>query len=88
MSDKEEIGSAGLENGDPSSHGVGNVRIADKEMADIPHEEDWKTRTGLNLKSFQRRDYGTGIVELDRSMKGRHLHMIAIGSLPSSLPLP
>ena len=25
------------------------------------------------------RDYGHGIVELDRSMKPRHLHMIAIG---------
>jgi amino acid transporter len=24
-------------------------------------------------------DYGTGVVELDRSMKKRHLHMIAIG---------
>ncbi|RGP64286.1 amino-acid permease inda1 [Fusarium sporotrichioides] len=42
-------------------------------------EDDFMTRNGLNLKSFQRRDYGTGVVELDRSMKKRHLHMIAIG---------
>jgi amino acid permease len=42
-------------------------------------EESFRTRNGLNLKSFQRRDYGTGIIELDRSMKTRHLHMIAIG---------
>lgn len=41
--------------------------------------ESWATRNGLNLKSFQRRDYGEGLVELDRKMKPRHLHMIAIG---------
>jgi yeast amino acid transporter len=43
-------------------------------------EEDFMTRNGLNLKSFQRRDYGQSIVELDRSMKPRHLQMIAIGT--------
>ncbi|KAJ6438238.1 amino-acid permease inda1 [Purpureocillium lavendulum] len=42
-------------------------------------EEDFWTRNGLNAKSFQRRHYGRGIVELDRAMKTRHLHMIAIG---------
>ncbi|OHE99405.1 amino acid permease [Colletotrichum orchidophilum] len=42
-------------------------------------EDDFMTRNGLNLKSFQRRDYGTGDSELDRSMKPRHLQMIAIG---------
>ncbi|OHE94949.1 amino acid permease [Colletotrichum orchidophilum] len=42
-------------------------------------EESWATRSGLNLKSFTKRDYGRGIVELDRSMSSRHLHMIAIG---------
>jgi len=42
-------------------------------------EDDWATRNGLNLRSFGKRDYGLGIVELDRSMKPRHLHMIAIG---------
>lgn len=41
--------------------------------------EDWMTRNGLNLESFKKRDYGSGIVELDRSMKPRHLQMIAIG---------
>ncbi|KAI8957617.1 amino-acid permease inda1 [Daldinia sp. FL1419] len=40
---------------------------------------NWATRNGLNFDSFKKRDYGTGIVELDRSMKPRHLHMIAIG---------
>jgi amino acid transporter len=41
--------------------------------------EDFMTRNGLNLKSFQRRPVGPGILELDKSMKTRHLHMIAIG---------
>ncbi|KAF6788165.1 amino-acid permease inda1 [Colletotrichum sojae] len=43
-------------------------------------EDDFRTRNGLNLKSFQRRDdMGAGHAELDRSMKPRHLQMIAIG---------
>lgn len=41
--------------------------------------DNWFTRNGLNLESFKKRDYGKGLVELDRSMKPRHLHMIAIG---------
>ncbi|KAI1840280.1 hypothetical protein JX265_009369 [Neoarthrinium moseri] len=41
--------------------------------------DNWMTRNGLNLESFKKRDYGKGIVELDRTMKPRHLHMIAIG---------
>ncbi|KAI6780344.1 Amino-acid permease-like protein [Emericellopsis cladophorae] len=42
-------------------------------------EESWATRNGLNLESFKCKHYGHGLVELDRSMKSRHLHMIAIG---------
>ncbi|KAI1733915.1 amino acid permease/ SLC12A domain-containing protein [Xylaria scruposa] len=42
-------------------------------------DPNFYTRNGLNLESFKMRDYGQGIVELDRSMKPRHLHMIAIG---------
>ncbi|KAK0740083.1 amino acid permease/ SLC12A domain-containing protein [Schizothecium vesticola] len=44
-------------------------------------DEDFRTRNGLNLKSFQRRpEASADITEtLDRTMKGRHLHMIAIG---------
>ncbi|KAH7356188.1 amino acid permease-like protein [Pyrenochaeta sp. MPI-SDFR-AT-0127] len=42
-------------------------------------QEDFMTRNGLNLKSFQRRPKGGPLVVLDRSMKTRHLHMIAIG---------
>ncbi|KAL2870199.1 amino acid permease/ SLC12A domain-containing protein [Aspergillus lucknowensis] len=40
-------------------------------------EEDFLTRNGLNFKSFQRRK--ADHVELNRSMKTRHMHMIAIG---------
>ncbi|KAF6843905.1 amino-acid permease inda1 [Colletotrichum musicola] len=42
-------------------------------------DENFYTRNGLNWESFKCRDYGRGIVELDRTMKSRHLHMIAIG---------
>lgn len=42
-------------------------------------DEDTLTRIGINLNSFRCKEYGLGIVELDRPMKARHLHMIAIG---------
>jgi amino acid transporter len=45
----------------------------------VEREADFMTRNGLNAKSFQKRHYGHGIVELERAMKPRHLHMIAIG---------
>ncbi|KAK4120921.1 hypothetical protein N657DRAFT_148032 [Parathielavia appendiculata] len=42
--------------------------------------EDFLTRNGLNLRSFQKRDYGGGVVDsLDRSLRTRHMHMISIG---------
>ena len=47
---------------------------------DGPKRDDrWLTRNGLSLESFKRRENGEGIAELDRSMKPRHLNMIAIG---------
>jgi amino acid transporter len=51
-------------------------------QADIHNDyddQDFMTRYGLNLRSFKMRHYGPGIVELDRTMRTRHLHMIAIG---------
>ncbi|EXK25640.1 hypothetical protein FOMG_17712 [Fusarium oxysporum f. sp. melonis 26406] len=75
MSSKDEIG---LEQSksvahDPEKSSV--VAIAPENY----REKDFFTRNGLNLRSFTRRDYGTGDIELDRSMKSRHLNMIAIG---------
>lgn len=58
-----------------TQHGLGQH----KTVADAVAEEPLMTRLGLSLDSFKPRDYGRGIVEMDRSMKGRHLHMIAIG---------
>ncbi|KAI0545355.1 amino acid permease/ SLC12A domain-containing protein [Xylaria curta] len=49
------------------------------EDHEVKRDPNFYTRNGLNLDSFKMRDYGQGIVELDRSMKPRHLHMIAIG---------
>jgi amino acid transporter len=52
----------------------------DGHVPEDHRENDFLTRNGLNLKSFQRRDWGTGgPAQLDRSMKSRHLNMIAIG---------
>jgi len=49
------------------------------EAAATVREESLMTRMGLNLTSFRKRNYGAEIVELDRPMRTRHLHMIAIG---------
>ncbi|KAK3314610.1 amino acid permease-domain-containing protein [Apodospora peruviana] len=56
-----------------------NAGLAPEATAHDRMEDDFWTRNGLNLRSFKKRDYGEGTVELERSMKTRHLHMIAIG---------
>ncbi|CAK7211455.1 Amino-acid permease inda1 [Sporothrix curviconia] len=48
-------------------------------VAETPGDEPMMVRLGLSTKSFHKRHYGPGIVELDRRMKPRHLNMIAIG---------
>lgn len=40
---------------------------------------DWATRTGINIESFKKASYGLGLVEFERPLRPRHLHMIAIG---------
>lgn len=50
-----------------------------KSITEAVSEESTMTRLGITLDSFKRREYGLGIVELERSMKSRHLQMIAIG---------
>ncbi|KAI5466842.1 amino acid permease/ SLC12A domain-containing protein [Mariannaea sp. PMI_226] len=43
-------------------------------------QRSWATRVGLNFESFTKHeDSDTGTVELERTMKPRHLNMIAIG---------
>ncbi|KAL2265320.1 hypothetical protein VTJ83DRAFT_6420 [Remersonia thermophila] len=50
------------------------------ETVQARDQEDFWTRNGLNLRSFGKRDMGTGSIDsLDRTMKTRHMHMIAIG---------
>ncbi len=67
------------DDGNGRGSGGGEVAAQDKGPAARPREEKWATRNGINLESFEKRDYGLGVVELDRSMKSRHLYMVAIG---------
>ncbi|KAK5995031.1 Amino-acid permease inda1 [Cladobotryum mycophilum] len=61
-------------------HAVNNDNRASGEgFAATFQDEDFWTRSGLNARSFQKRHYGLGVVEMDRAMKTRHLQMIAIG---------
>ena len=56
----------------------GTSQAIPKEAAMVP-DEKWATRNGVNLESFKKAHYGHGIVELERPLRTRHLHMIAIG---------
>lgn len=80
MSDHEKV--APIEEKAPYGHAQPTV-YSDAAQAEYSGEwreqEDFMTRNGLNLKSFQRRPKGGPLVVLDKSMKTRHLHMIAIG---------
>jgi amino acid transporter len=60
--------------GTPGAHGT-----IQGDIVNSYDNESWATRNGLNLESFKMRHYGRGVVELDRTMKSRHLNMIAIG---------
>ncbi|KAK1834582.1 amino acid permease/ SLC12A domain-containing protein [Podospora conica] len=79
MSSQEEKGHAPStpENEKPPAFEQGPGEVGHQARDD----EDFYTRNGLNLKSFQRRpEASADITEtLDRTMKSRHLHMIAIG---------
>lgn len=46
---------------------------------EVEQDANFLTRNGLNAESFKKRNYGLGIVEMERPLKPRHLHMIAIG---------
>jgi len=88
MSNKEVVTPPHSSEELPSHHDSEKAHVAAPHGRAVPgengvpanfREADFMTRNGLNFKSFQRRDWGTGAGELDRSMKPRHLHMIAIG---------
>ncbi|KAF2832559.1 amino-acid permease inda1 [Ophiobolus disseminans] len=53
--------------------------VPDADQGEWREQESFATRNGLTLKSFQRRPQTGPMVVLDKSMKTRHLHMIAIG---------
>lgn len=53
--------------------------LGEADMKNQYDDEEFWTRAGLTPQSFQKRHYGKGIVEMDRAIKKRHLHMIAIG---------
>lgn len=63
----------------PAEKGVDNPTPTVTSDAEWRENETFMTRNGLNLKSFSRRPVGDKHVPLDKSMKTRHLHMIAIG---------
>lgn len=81
MSSKDSIPADGGEkavqvaNTSPDTAAVGYTTDIHNDYDDEP----FLTRSGLNIDSFKCKHYGYGFVELDRAMKGRHLHMIAIG---------
>ncbi len=87
MSD-EEVGKVGKVGSIPSqeTEKVGNVVTSSdngggqvQTATAFSEDESFMTRNGLTVDSFKKKYYGTGIVELERSMKPRHLNMIAIG---------
>ncbi|KAF9885841.1 hypothetical protein FE257_012313 [Aspergillus nanangensis] len=63
----------GKEASPPPSYGQDNVAAGAPEQLE---KLDFWTRNGLSLNSFKRR---SGEVALNRNMKTRHMHMIAIG---------
>ncbi|AEO71273.1 uncharacterized protein THITE_2123475 [Thermothielavioides terrestris NRRL 8126] len=73
----EEKGAAGLstpEKEAPPAFGVEAEPVPTREA------ESFFTRNGLNFESFKMRDYGSSSIDsLDRSLRSRHMHMIAIG---------
>ncbi|GAB1313438.1 Amino-acid permease inda1 [Madurella fahalii] len=77
MSSSEEKGHAALyspEKEAPPAFGINEAPTSARD------QEDFWTRNGLSLRSFQKRAVGEGSIDsLDRTMKTRHMHMIAIG---------
>ncbi len=62
-----------------TQEGTQQAMRVDENLYNSYDDEDTLTRNGLTIDSFRCKHYGHGFVELDRRMKTRHLHMIAIG---------
>jgi amino acid transporter len=74
----EEKGAAGAST--PEKEASPNYNFDEGSTVDARDREDFLTRNGLSLRSFQKRDVGSGVVDsLDRTLKSRHMHMISIG---------
>ncbi|UKZ62552.1 uncharacterized protein TrAtP1_003796 [Trichoderma atroviride] len=74
---KEESGHVTPEKGDNVVDYQASTTVLPSEGPE--RDANWFTRNGLNADSFKKKHYGPGMVELERPMKARHLHMIAIG---------
>jgi amino acid transporter len=74
---KEESGHITPEKGDNVVDYQASTTVIPSEGPE--RDPNFFTRNGLNIDSFRRKHYGPGLVELERPMKARHLHMIAIG---------
>ncbi|POR37109.1 Amino-acid permease inda1 [Tolypocladium paradoxum] len=82
MSSKDEALDAGPMAGEKGGNGLpyeGTSQVIPKEATGAHRAESFMTRNGLNAESFKKAHYGPGFIELERPMKTRHLHMIAIG---------
>lgn len=79
MSSKDSIPADGNEKGVATTAPVEAGTTQHQDIYNSYDDETYLTRNGLNLNSFKCKHYGHGFVELDRAMKTRHLHMIAIG---------
>lgn len=81
MSSAAEKGEVAASGSDKDAYAPNTTAVHDGHDVPVDRtQEDFMTRNGLNLKSFQKREYGADLVHLDQSMKKRHLHMIAIGT--------
>ncbi|KAL2020528.1 hypothetical protein VTK56DRAFT_8328 [Thermocarpiscus australiensis] len=77
MSSTEEKGLGGLSTPEKESP---PAFAETSESIRARDQEDFWTRNGLNFRSFQKREYGVGKIDnLDRTMRSRHMQMIAIG---------
>ncbi|KAK4069804.1 hypothetical protein Purlil1_13642 [Purpureocillium lilacinum] len=81
IDEDKQLDASQVENGghEPKSEGTSQVVPLQSLSTPYPPDENWMTRLGINLESFKKAHFGPGIIEFERPMQARHLHMIAIG---------